>query len=76
MFNLVEMVKIYVEVVQCVLCLIIQFVEKKVKDGVNVLSDEFGVVKVFMDFLLCLLVNLYKMVQIQMNMMWDYFLLW
>jgi polyhydroxyalkanoate synthase len=74
--NPADMAKTYAEVAQRASRLITQYMEKKVKEGVNAPSDELGVAKAFMDLSSRLMANPYKMAQTQMNMMWDYFSLW
>src|SRR5574343_1793013 len=74
--NPAEMAKTYAEVAQRASRLITQFMEKKSKEGVITPSDEMGVAKAFMDLSSRLMANPYKLAQVQMNMMWDYFSLW
>jgi len=74
--NPAEMAKTYAEVAQRASRIITQFMEKKSKEGVNTPSDEMGVAKAFMDLSARLMANPYKLAQVQMNMMWDYFSLW
>jgi polyhydroxyalkanoate synthase len=44
--------------------------------GISAPSDELGIAKAFMDMTEKMLANPQKMVETQMNLMWDYFSLW
>jgi polyhydroxyalkanoate synthase len=71
-----EIAKTYAEVAQRASKLLTSHIQRRVKNGVSVPSDELGIAQAFMDMMAKMLANPYKLAQAQMNLVWDYFSLW
>lgn len=71
-----EIAKTYAEVAQRASKLITEHMKRQLAKGVTPPQDELGVAQAFMDMMAKLLANPYKLAQVQMNLVWDYFSLW
>jgi polyhydroxyalkanoate synthase len=71
-----EIAKTYAEVAQRASKMIVDHMQRQMKQGVSAPSDELGIAQAFMDMMAKMLANPYKMAQAQMNLVWDYFSLW
>ena len=71
-----EMALIYGDVAERACKLIGDHVQRQMKKGISMPSDEMGVAQAFMELMSKLLANPYGMAQAQMNLLWDYFSLW
>jgi polyhydroxyalkanoate synthase len=68
--------KTYAEVAQRASKLITEHMQRQMRRGVSMPSDELGIAQAYMDMMSKMMANPYKMAQTQMNMVWDYFSLW
>ncbi|MCX7171044.1 MAG: class I poly(R)-hydroxyalkanoic acid synthase, partial [Proteobacteria bacterium] len=71
-----EIAKTYAEVAQRASKMIVEHMQRQLKQGVSAPSDELGIAQAFMGMMAKMLANPYKMAQAQMNLVWDYFSLW
>ncbi|HUW39075.1 MAG TPA: class I poly(R)-hydroxyalkanoic acid synthase [Rhodocyclaceae bacterium] len=71
-----EIAATYAEVAQRASKLIAEHVQRQMRHGVAVPSDELGIAQAFMDMMAKMLANPYQLAQAQMSLVWDYFSLW
>jgi polyhydroxyalkanoate synthase len=71
-----EVAKTYAEVAQRTSKLISEHIQRQVSKGIQPPSDELGLAQAFMDMMGKLLADPYRMAQLQMHLVWDYFSLW
>ncbi len=71
-----EVAKAYAEVAERASKLISEHMQRQMKNGVTMPTDEMGIARAFMDMSAKLMANPYKVAQAQMNLMWNYFSLW
>lgn len=71
-----EIAKSYAEVAQRASKLITDHINRQLSKGLAPPSDELGVAQAYVDMMAKLLANPYKLAQVQMNLVWDYFSLW
>ncbi len=74
--NPAEMARTYAEVAQRASRVLAQYIERRAEEGISMPSDELGIAKAFMDLSARLWANPYRLAQVQMSMMRDYFSLW
>lgn len=71
-----EVAKIYAEVAERAAKILQKHLKRQVEKGVTPPQDELGVAQAFMQMMAKLLANPYRLAQVQMNLIWDYFSLW
>ncbi|HUY03069.1 MAG TPA: class I poly(R)-hydroxyalkanoic acid synthase [Rhodocyclaceae bacterium] len=71
-----ELAATYAEVAQRASKLLAEHIQRQMRQGVAVPSDELGIAQAFMDMMAKMLANPYQLAQAQMSLVWDYFSLW
>jgi len=71
-----EVAKTYAEVAQRTSKLIAEHMKRQADSGLQAPNDELGLTQAFMDMFGKLLADPYRVAQLQMNLVWDYFSLW
>ncbi|MFA7269778.1 MAG: class I poly(R)-hydroxyalkanoic acid synthase [Sterolibacterium sp.] len=74
--DLKEIAKTYAEVAQRASKMIVEHMQRQLKQGATTPADELGIAQAFMDMMAKLLANPFQLAQAQMNLVWDYFSLW
>ncbi|OIQ87486.1 poly-beta-hydroxybutyrate polymerase [mine drainage metagenome] len=71
-----ELAATYAEVAQRASKLLAEHIQRQLRQGVAVPSDELGIAQAFMDMMAKMLANPYQLAQAQMSLVWDYLSLW